>query len=57
MSKMYFEKDCKDCIHCQKIRNKYYCSHLHKKIKLYPFDIGRKCDLEVILLKEVKDDG
>ena len=54
MEKMYFNKDCKDCKHCSKVRNTYYCSHLHKKIKHH--DFGRKCDLEVIPLKEVKDD-
>lgn len=54
MEKMYFNKDCKDCKHCRKVRNTYYCSHLHKNIKRH--DFGRKCNLEAIPLKEVKDD-
>ena len=33
MEKMYFNKDCKDCKHCRKVRNTFYCSHLHKKDK------------------------
>ena len=53
-SKADFNKDCKDCKHCRKVRNTFYCSHLHKKIKHH--DFGRKCDLEAIPLKEVKND-
>lgn len=50
MGKMYFKTDCKDCKHCRKVRNTYYCSHMHKKIKHY--GVGIKCDLVAIPLKK-----